>query len=70
MQTTTQKMDKVARTLNNHVGRGYLTGAYKSWELIDRYHDLKATMISEGLWDGWCKAHKLDPTHDAYDCFA
>lgn len=48
--TLEQKLDKCRKTISNHVARGNLIPQRRSFELIDRFEELKEQAIKEGVW--------------------
>ena len=69
--TTIQKLEKTRATIGNHIRRGNgLNENYRSWELVDRYDDLKEIAKQEDVWNIYCIGRGSDPSHEGYDLFA
>lgn len=75
MQTAVQKLAKTRNTINAFIARGGNYGTQRAMELIDRYNDLKASVVKVGgysnpEWRAYCESIKADVSHDGYDLFA
>lgn len=70
MKTTIEKLNKTKTSLSNHVARGNQVENQRSYDLIDRYTDLKEQASQEGVWTQYCDDVGFDKSHDAYDFFA
>ena len=69
--TPFKKMNKIRKTLSNHIGRGATVYNYKSEILVNRYEQAAQELKEAGLWNDWCvnEIHR-SPEHDAWDLFA
>ena len=65
-----KRMDRIRKSLSNHIARGNRTGGHQSQTLLDRYQDTKEEMRDADLWKDWCKKSGSHVDHDAYDLFA
>ena len=70
--TLQQKMTKCRNSLNAHAGRGNMISNQRSYQLIDRYQELRDQLIEADEWNEWLSlpenAH-MAPDHNAYDYF-
>jgi hypothetical protein len=68
-----KKLDKTTTSLNNHLRRNkYNHDNRRTWELVDRYDDLKSHMVKHD-YDGWkkyCKDRGSHTSHGGHDLLA
>ena len=72
--STQDKLTKCHKSIMNHVypkcGGYNGINQQRSYDLIDRYTELKEVAIKEGVWESWCNERSYTPEHDAYDNWA